>query len=530
MTLSTGSAGRAVGITRRSTLGLMMTATVAYTSLGRAVYAQTAKPQLNLAFGAEPNGFDAGRVPGGNDYLFFANVFEGLYSHDKDGALVPALAEKIDVSEDGLTLTVALRKGAKFHNGDPVTAEDIRFSWQRGIDPDMKNPRANVILRNIRDVEVVDEENCRIILEKPDAAFLDNTDQYWYIVPKKYIEAIGNEEFGKRPIGTGPFQFVEYLPRTHIKLKGFEDHWGRVPEVGDVTVYLIPDDQARIAKLQTGEVDIITAVPPILAPMLDADPNLQILSMPTFENVAVGINASFSANPDMKKVAVRQALNMAIDKETLIKTLMRGYVTIAGPPCVEGVEGCEADKVPGPYPYDPERAKKMLEEAGFDFSRPLNYMGLAPGRTANSKEVGEAIAGMLGKIGVKVNITSLDYGAWISMYAAKEKDPQVDLFFSTLTDYNPDPSGRLTRLFRTGGTFNWYSDPKTDEMLDQINNFVDIEARREHIRNLFTHLHEAAPQIFLWAMNATYGTRKSISWEPARNVSWPILWNVKKSV
>src|SRR5690606_21487221 len=120
--------------------------------------------------------------------------------------------------------------------------------------------------------------------------------------------------------------------------------------------------------------------------------------------------------------------------------------------------------------------------------------------------------------------------AWISMYAAKEKDPKVDLFFSTLTDYNPDPSGRLTRLFRTGGTFTWYSDPTTDQMLDGINNFVSVDERRAHIRKLFARLHEQAPQIFLWANNATYGMSKKIEWEPARNVSWPILWNVRKKV
>lgn len=529
MTNTTGPVRQEGGIIRRHALGFMVSAPLVTSIAGNSAFAQTRKPPLNLAFGAEPNGFDAGRVAGGNDYLFFANVFEGLYGHDKDGKLEPGLAKNIEVSADGLTLNVQLRPGAKFHNGDPVTAEDIQFSWQRGIDPEMKNPRANVILNNISDIKVVDDLNCVIRLKKPDAAFLDNTDQYWYIVPKKYIKSIGNAEFSKKPVGTGPFQFVEYVPRTHIKLKSFDNHWGHVPQVGDLTIFLIPDDQARIAKLQTGEVDIITAVPPILAPMLASNASLNIVSVPTFENIAIGINASFSANPDMKKVKVRQALNMAIDRETLIKTLMRGYATLAGPPCVQGVEGCEKDKVPAPYPYDPKRARKMLEEAGFDFSRPLNYMGLAPGRTANSKEIGEATAGMLGKIGVKVNISSLDYGAWISMYAAKEKDPKVDLFFSTLTDYNPDPSGRLTRLFRTGGTFNWYSDAATDAMLDSINNFVSVDMRRAHIRKLFARLHEEAPQIFLWANNATYAKRKNIQWEPARNVSWPILWNVRKT-
>jgi len=518
-------------LNRRSVLGLMIAAPCALSVSTSLALAQGAgaKPTLTMAVGTEPLSLDAGRVAGGADYLFFGNVFEGLYSHGVDGALVPGLAEKATVSEDGLTYDVQLRANAKFHNGDPVTADDIRFSWERGVDPKIRNPRANIILTNIADVEIVDPLRVKVKLKKPDASFLDNTDQYWYIVPKAYIGRIGDEEFSRKPIGTGPFKFVEFKVRSHLKLTAFDQHWGRVPQVSEVLLKIVPDEQTRLAQLQTGEVDIAASVTPVIAPSLKRLPTLKLASVPTFENIAIGINAAYSTNESLRKVEVRQALNLAIDRAALLKTVMLGFATLEGPPCAQGVEGCGEGKVPGPYAYDPKKAQAMLQAAGFDFSKPLRYVALAPGRAPQSKEIGEAVAGMLAKVGVKIDMSVLDYGAWLAMYGAKVKDPNVDLFFSTLTDYNPDPSGRITRLFRTGGVFSWFSDPGIDAKLDRINNFVSVEERREFLNGLWTDIHTQAPQIFLWSTTTIYGMSRKIDWEPSRNVSWPLLWNVKKT-
>lgn len=515
---------------RRRTLGLMLAASCALSVLPNLALAQGKKPPLTMAIGIEPLTLDAGRVAGGADYMFFGNVFEGLYSHDIDGKLVPGLAEKATVSADGLTYDVTLRANAKFHNGDPVTADDIRFSWERGIDPKIRNPRANVILNNIADVEIVDPLHVKIKLKKPDASFLDNSDQYWYIVPKNYIAQVGDEEFARKPVGTGPFKFVEFKVRSHLKLEGFEQHWGRVPAVSEVTMKIVPDEQTRLAQLQTGEVDIAAGITPVIAPTLKRLASVKIASVPTFENIAIGINAAYSSNPDLKKPEVRQALNLAVDREALLKTVMLGFATLSGPPCAQGVEGCAKGEVPGPYAYDPKKAREMLKAANFDFSKPLRYVALAPGRAPQSKEIGEAVAGMLSKVGIKSEMSVLDYGAWLAMYGAKVKDPNVDLFFSTLTDYNPDPSGRITRLFRTGGIFSWFNEPAIDEKLDRINNFVSVDERRKFLNGLWTDLHTQAPQIILWSTTTIYGMSKKIDWEPSHNVSWPLLWNVKKTV
>ena len=148
---------------------------------------------------------DPTKVTSGNDYLFFSNVFESLYGHDETGKLVPTLAESMTVSPDGLVYTFKLRKNVKFHNGDPFTADDVRFSWQHSVDPASRNPRANVLADNIADVEIVDPHQVRIKLKKRDASMLENMDTYWLIVPKNHHAKVGREAYARQPVGTGAF-------------------------------------------------------------------------------------------------------------------------------------------------------------------------------------------------------------------------------------------------------------------------------------------------------------------------------------
>jgi peptide/nickel transport system substrate-binding protein len=482
------------------------------------------KPALSVAVGVDVITLDPDRIPGGNEYLFMANVFEGLFGHDETGKVTPLLAESVTPSADGLVHDFTLRGGAIFHNGDPVTAEDVRFSWQRAVAPEMRNPRASVLVANIADVEVLDERHCRLKLKHRDASLMENLGEFFYIKPKKHLQSVGDDAFDKQPVGTGPFAFVDRRIKSYIKLRGFDGHWGRVPKVGEVTLKIVPDDQARVAQVQTGESDIAVNVPPVLAAPLQRMPNLKIVRAPSFGNIFIAINAR---NTALAKPEVRRALNMAIDKPTLLKTVMFGYATVQDLPCHPDIIGCNA-KVE-PYGYDPQRAREMLVKAGFDFSRPLHFLGMAPGRVAQSQETVEGVAFFLNKIGVKTEITILDYGAWISIFGGQVKDPAVDLVFANFTDYNNDPSGRLLRQIRTGGTYTWYSNPEVDARLDRMNDFASTAEREDFLRGVFTTLHEEAPLITLWTLDSVYAMNKAIQWNPTPNVSWPVLWNVAKS-
>ena len=481
-----------------------------------------AQKTITAAVGIDPASIDPHKISGGGDYQFFNHIFEGLYGHDNAGKLAPELALSHEVSADGKEYTFKLRPNVKFHNGEAFTAEDVKFSWQRSNDPEIKNPRAAILTRN--DVEVIDDLTVKLKLKQPDAALIENLGEFFYIVDKTTTEKTGNDDVGRHPIGTGPFRFVSRRIREQTEFAAFPDHWGKKPKIDRLVMKMVSDPQTRIAMLRAGEVDAIVNVPPQVAKQLEADKNVNVIVSPSFQNIFIAISVK-AAHGQFANPKVRQALNHAIDRKTLINRVMFGFATPVAVQCNIQITGCDIGKEP--YAYDPKKAKAMLEEAKFDFTRTYEFTGLAPGRAAQSKEVAEAVGFYLGQVGVKTKMEFLEYGAWLARVSAREYDKQ-DMFWQNWTDYNNDPMGRLPRAWRTGGSLSWNSDPVLDEMIDAANAFTDPKAREVHLKKLFTHAYDNPPWIFLWTTNEVYATRKNVRWTPRANVSWPVFWVVDK--
>src|SRR3546814_338100 len=205
---------------------------------------------------------------------------------------------------------------------------------------------------------------------------------------------------------------------------------------------------------------------------------------------------------------------------------MFGYATQSTAPCHKDIIGCDIDREP--YPYDPEKAKQLLEEANFDFSKTYKTFGLAAGRAAQSKEVLEAITFYLYQVGIETEMEFLEYGAWLAKVTAKEFD-QYAMNWQNWTDYNNDPMGRLPRGTRTDGTLSWTNLPEADKMIDEANAIIDPQEREEHLRKLFTLLYDNPPWIILWTTDNTDAARNNIEWKPRANVSWPVFWSLEKN-
>jgi peptide/nickel transport system substrate-binding protein len=492
--------------------------------------AQT-KPSLIVAVPADLRGTDPHKISAGSDDNLMANVFEALYGINTDGSLMPVLAESVDVSEDGLVYDFKLRKGVTFHNGDPFTAEDVRYSWQRGTDPKILNPRAIVVLKNIADVEAVDPYHVRVKLKAADAATLHNMQGGFYIVSQKYMtEGEGRDEATRKPIGTGPFKFVERKIGEYIKLTANENYWGPVPKVGDVLMRIVPDTQARFALVQTGEADMVSFVPAFIASREGGAKDYRIIRGPGLLNVFMQIN-SRGDNPDMKKVEVRRAFNMAIDKAALSKAITLGFATLhEGAPCGPIVFGC--DPPPPAYGYDPDAAKKLLEAAKFDFSRPIRIIApaTAGGNIPQSRETAEAIAYSLQQIGVKTDLVIKEYSAWLAedQQASQPKNPKGDLVMSIVPDYNVNPGARLRRSVMTDGIFCWFSDPELDAMVSKLDTILSEKERLEYARLTWRKIRDLAPTISLWSYDSIYAARKNIEWKPQFGAYHYVLWNVVK--
>lgn len=485
---------------------------------------QAAEKHVVLAVGSDPTTLDPDKIAGGGDYMFFSNVFESLYGHDLNGKLAPELATSYTMSKDGKTFEFRLRPHVLFHNGDTFSAEDVRFSWQRCIDPALKNPRAGVLCKNISDVQIVNSHRVRVHLKKVDAAFMQDLGEYWYMVPKRYIQRVGNAAFGAHPVGTGPYAFVSRAVLQDIEFKAFKQHWGRVPGIDRLTYRIVSDAQTRMAMLNTGEADIIQNVPPFLADQVRNTPGLKLITHPSYQNISIQFN---TIKGPLTDVRVRRAFNYAVDKQTLIKKVMFGTAKQEASWCAVGIIGC--DPAMKPYAYDPAKAKKLLHEANYNFNQTIHFVCLAPGRVPQTKELCESIAAYLSRVGVKTRIDMREYGSWLATLGAKHKPyDSVQMIFHTWTDYNADPQGRMLRGVLTGSNYSWISFPQVDALIKDGGSITNPAKRFAHYSKIFHILHDQAAHLFLWNLEMIYGARDNIDWTPRVGVSWPVMWKLDK--
>jgi peptide/nickel transport system substrate-binding protein len=490
---------------------------------GQTVAAQQ-RPDLVVAIPTDGISLDPHKSSTAADYPILNNIFEGLYGHDENGNLMPFLAVSVNTSPDALTYEFSLRKNAKFHNGDPVTAADVRFSWKRAIDPALRNPRASSLVANIADVEVIDDHTVKLTLKQRDPALLDNMNFLWAIVPKNYIESVGNEEFGKRPIGTGPFAFVEKRQNEYSRIKGFEQHWGRIPKINVVTYKIVPDDQARLAQVQTGEADLITNIPPPLAARAEKIQGVHVIARPAMSHESVQFNALNGSRLSDRNVRI--ALNMLVDRKGMAKTVMSGYAAPEILFCAKGTTGCDI-KI-DLHEYDPKTGREMLVKAGFDFSKPLKFVGPLGARMPQGKEVMEVISYFFKQAGVKVDLVTMDFGAWLAVASGKVKDPTIDMCMAIFPDYSKDNIVRLRRQMLGTELWSWVSDKDLDAMLDQAINIADPKEREVATGAILKKIHDDAFNMPLWTVSNIYLARNGIAWSPALNATWPVLWNIEK--
>ena len=481
--------------------------------------------QVNVTVtGIDATTTDPHKISGAGDFQFINHVYEGLYGHDVSGDVIPKLALSHQVSDNGTVYTFKLRPNVVFHNGEPFTSEDVRFSWARSNNPNIKNPRSPILTKNIKNVEVVDDQTVRLILAKPDATILANLGENFYIVNKKTVEELGDNRFAQAAIGTGPLKFVSRRLGQESIFEKNDGYWGDPVTYDRLIIKTVTDPQTRVAMLRAGEVDAIANVPPQLARALERDSNVKVVTRPSYQNIFIVLNPQ-AAHGAFADPRVRRALNMAIDRKTLIDRVMFGKATESTTLCHRDIFGCNIER--DPYPYDPQKAKALLVEAGFDFNRTYNVFGLAPGRVAQSKEVAEAVFFYLSQIGIKTRLELLEYGTFLGRISAKDFK-SADMFWMGWTDFNNEAMGRLPRNLHSNGVLSWQNDKVLDEMIDQANAIVDPKAREVHMQRLFTHVYDNPPAIFLWTTDEAYAMRNNIDWEPRAKVSWPEFIMLKK--
>ena len=360
---------------------------------------------LTIAQAVEPPGLDPTTatstvIP----RVVYSNVLEGLVKIDRSGKIVTALAKDYKISKDGKEYTFFLKKGVTFHDGKPFDAEDVKFTFGRLMDTQKTGTVHPEYYKEIESVEAVDSHTVKIKLKSVNSMFLFNLARGDSVIVNKQAA----DKLKTEPIGTGPFRFLEWARGDHITLTKFDGyHRKGIPYLEKVTFKFIGDPSAQIASLKAGDADVIPYdVTPENAKLLEKDRKFKVLNGYTTTEVILSTNNSRKPFNDVR---VRRAMAHAIDRKALIEGAMSGYGVPIGSHMDPGNPYyVDLTKT---YPYDPQRAKQLLEEAGY----PNGFEAILklPERYAYAKRSGEIIADMLSKVGIQLKIELTEWGQWI---------------------------------------------------------------------------------------------------------------------
>jgi len=377
----------------------------------------------------------------------------------------PGLAESWTISPDFKVYEFKLRKGVKFHNGDEMTAEDVVFSFSR-----YKGTNAKLINDRISKVEAVNPYLFRVTFKEPFVNFLEyflcGTSTIGWVVPKKYIERVGEAEFKKKPIGCGPYKFVEFKADAGLVMEAFEGFWRKVPKVKRLEIQIIREPSTRYAMVSRGEIDMATLMQDVLYEKVKKDPNLRLIAPLSPTRWTLQMTAQWDPKSPWSDPRVRKAASLAIDRKTLADVHMPGCGPINGLALDGDPEGVQFPL----DPYDPERAKKLLAEAGY----PKGFHGgkLYP-FNGPYWPYGEQIASYWKVVGISVDTILLDRPSWFA--SRRSGQMKGGLFIDPVE--NPTIWSRLEYLF--GGVYCYGNYPDIVSLWDQLNKSVDPKVRKD---------------------------------------------------
>jgi peptide/nickel transport system substrate-binding protein len=449
--------------------------------------------ELRVALSTMPNSIYGPRTAERNATNAAAQLYDALAWVDDDGDVVPALAERWEISEDGLEYTFYLRQDVTFHNGEPFNADAVVFTWEAGKDPSNQYAYTYEYATN---VEKIDDYTVKMTTSDVDPLFLRQVAAGWTMVPPLYFQEVGGADaFEQAPVGTGPFRFVEMVRGDRIVYEANPDYWQEgLPRVDRLIFRPIPESSTRVAAIQTGEVDIVQRLSAEEAGSLDGVANVRVISYPVdrvyyiaFDNLTTGVD-----QPTMDPL-VRQAMNLAVDRQAIVDALFNGQARLATGLVTPANLGY--DESLEPFPYDPERAMELLAEAGYPDGFDMD-MACPVGAYTNFEQVCEAVQGFLGEVGINVNLELMESGLFWNREAAKELPP---LFGDSWSSTLGEAINRLTgALGGWDASYSAWSDPVIDDYIAQIEVTVDDSERAQLYIELQRYMVENPPFIYLY--------------------------------
>ncbi len=416
---------------------------------------------LTIALSAEPPGLDPTTSPAATiKRVVHYNLFEGLLKVDRHGKVVSALAKGYQISKDGKEYTFQLHPDIKFHDGKPCTATDVKFTFERILDPKTAAPY-RMFYESIEAIQVLDPQKVKFRLKKVDSNFLFNLARGDAVV----VSSQNVDRLKSHPIGTGPFKFFEWRRGDSVVMFKNPDYYiDRLPYLDKVVFKFIPDPSAQLAALRAGDVDVLAYdLSPENAVLLEKDKRFQVLKGHTTTEVIMAMNHSRKPFDDPK---VRQAITLGIDRKAVMEGAVAGLGTIIGSH-MDPTNPYYVD-LAGLHPYNPAKAKKLLAEAGYPngFAAVLKL----PEPYAYARRSGEIIADQLSRVGIKLTLEVIQWGQWIDRVF---KNADYDLtVIGHAEPFDIEIYGRPQYYFR-------YNNPKFQELMKKAEGEVKEGARKK---------------------------------------------------
>jgi peptide/nickel transport system substrate-binding protein len=429
-------------------------------------------------------------------------VFDVLVRSKRDGSPVGELAtewKRVDL----LTWEFKLAEGVKFQNGEPVNAEAVKFSFERMCNEEHKGFMQVCIQSKFKEAKVIDEYTVQLITEIPAPEIL-----FWlsesFIVPPKYYAETSKEKLALEPIGSGPYKFVEWVKDDHLTFVANEDYWQGAPKIKDVVLRVIPEATTRVNELITGNVDFITDLTPEQMDSITTDVSGP-LKIQTWRKIHIGLGQE-SIEP-LKNKLVRQALNYAVDKQAIIDSLLAGGTE----PLKSTVNAPQNNPALSPYPYDPEKAKALLAEAGYKDGFKMTLQ-TGVGLFGNDKDIAQAVGQYFSDIGVETEVQVLENGKFIDDVLRNYNTKDADYMgWGTYIVLGPQLAtitcGHLDNETK-------YCNPEYDKWVKMAIPEEDMAKRQEYSYKAQEILWDDAPWVFLWRLPQFNGMSKRLTWEP----------------
>ncbi len=463
-----------------------------------------AQPAGTLVVGlvAEPVNLDPPQVTDLNSNRVGRRIVETLVTFPEESTqIVPGLAESWTISKDGLQYTFKLRRGITFHDGTPLNAEAVKFSIERQINPNHpayklgKYPFANFFFGNVKAVEVLSEERVAFLLNEARASFIAVLAQGAASIVSPTAVMKWGPDYPTHPVGTGPFRFASWDRGQRVVLEKNPTYWKYPVKVERVIYRPIVEDQARLTELLTGTLDVIVGVPADFVSQLEQNAKITLLKQVGAHVWYLGMNNQKKPFDDKR---VRQALNYAVNKDAIVKDVLKGTGAASRGPVLPGTWG--ADPALKPYPYDPERAKKLLAEAGYPsgFSTTLWVPESGSGMQA-PVAMSTVMQSNLKAVGVNVSLQTMEWGAYLAKLRTKEQE----LFALSWMAGTEDPDMVMYPLLHSsqwtpvGPNRALYKNARFDTLLQQARLTTDQAKRAQLYREAQRVLVDDAPWVFV---------------------------------